>query len=569
MAKMVPASLPSEVLSNPGKQAEISVYEALKDQLDDSFTVFYSLEWNGSVSANLPVQDGEADFVVCHPEGGFLVLEVKGGTVTFDPDENQWNSGSFGGQIFRIADPFKQACKSCHGLVGRLSKFRSQHGSLKLFHAAVFPDCLMRSDDLPSNTVPDLTIDAEGMRDLEHRILIAFAYWLNGCDLRGPSYDEVLAALKRIYKPPLEGYRNMALEILEHQKEFDRLTQKQLSVIEMVASNRKLLVRGCAGSGKTFLAKRLAIKRSQQSERVLVLCFNNLLASFLRRDLDGIPNIEATNFHALCEQIAKSAGVPLPRFSNGDASDYYERLVECAVTALKSNPEIRFDTIIIDEGQDFELDWWLVVEALLAGPQSSLTVFTDANQHLYLLNRGIPSSQWNFAEVLLDENIRNTQAIHQVGVRFFKGDTVPTASGPKGTEPKWITADSTQDQLSKLEEVLTHLIHVEKIQPRNIAVLTPKGAQSTILKDIEKIGRFDLMPYEDADATDISWSTIRKFKGLESSVVILIELDQDVINRQRLRELLYVGVTRARDHLVLIGDKETLNLLQSDGLASF
>ena len=44
--------------------------------------------------------------------------------------------------------------------------------------------------------------------------------------------------------------------------------------------------------------------------------------------------------------------------------------------------------------------------------------------------------------------------------------------------------------------------------------------------------------------------TIRRFKGLERPVVILVELKAD---DPRLARLLYVGASRARQHLVVIG----------------
>ncbi len=44
--------------------------------------------------------------------------------------------------------------------------------------------------------------------------------------------------------------------------------------------------------------------------------------------------------------------------------------------------------------------------------------------------------------------------------------------------------------------------------------------------------------------------SIRRFKGLEREVVILCELPTA---GERLDELLYVGITRARGHLVVVG----------------
>ena len=56
--------------------------------------------------------------------------------------------------------------------------------------------------------------------------------------------------------------------------------------------------------------------------------------------------------------------------------------------------------------------------------------------------------------------------------------------------------------------------------------------------------------------------SIRRFKGLESDVVIIPDLNNDFMNDEDLRNLLYVGMSRAKAHVVLIIDTEALNRKQ-------
>jgi len=562
---MSPAQLLDAIRSDPARAAEVEVYDALERQLGDEYTVFYSVEWNAAPVSSEPVQDGEADFVVGHPKHGFLVLEVKGGIVAFDPEQRRWTSTSRGGYTNKITDPFGQAKRSCYGLVARIQKLVSERGSMRLFHGVVLPHCLIRPEDLPGAASPRTTIDAGGLSHLEQSIEQAFEYWANGVELRGPGYGEVLRAIRRIHSHPVAGYRNMSLEIVEHHAEFDRLTDDQLRVLDMVAANRRLLVRGCAGSGKTFLAKRLAAKRSSRGERVLTVCFNNLLGNLLEEELGGLPRVTATNFHRLCERLAQGAGMALTPPAAENASVYYTALLDAALAALDSDPSLRFDTVIVDEAQDFELEWWIVIEALLSGEDASLTVFTDANQLLYGTNRGVPDGYGVFAEIDLGENVRNTQAIHREALRFFRGETVPTALGPEGVAPTWIEAESPDAQIAQLELVLGRLIDEQRIATKDVAVLTPKGVGSTSLNDLQQVGKWDLSAYELREDDEIGWSTIRRFKGLESPVVILVELDDAIAQSDRLRELVYVGISRARDFLYLIGSSGTLTLIRTDG----
>lgn len=57
--------------------SERLVYDELKKQLPDSYVVFYSVEW--SRDSNGKMEKSEADFVVTHPNYGYVCLEVKGG----------------------------------------------------------------------------------------------------------------------------------------------------------------------------------------------------------------------------------------------------------------------------------------------------------------------------------------------------------------------------------------------------------------------------------------------------------------------------------------------------------
>lgn len=552
MATMRPTDLPPDVRADEGLQAEAAVFDALSGGLDERYTVFHSLAWKDATRRGEHAQDREADFVVCHPEHGVIVVEVKGGIIAYDPDTGEWFSTSRGGHRSRIKDPFEQARNCSYGLQRQLQNLVSQAGSLRIHHAVCFPHCLVRAADLPGDGPPAIVFDSTAMGEMGVRIERAFAYSRQGAELRGPGVKEIIGALQRLHGSALEGRRDVAVIIAEHQREFDRLTEDQGRVLDMVDANKRLLVRGCAGSGKTWLAKRLAVKRSQAGQRVLVLCFNDMLGGRLHDELAAFEGVTATNFHRACEAFVRTAGVRLNQPTAGRSSDYYDSLPDVAFEAAALDPTLRFDTIIVDEAQDFEPDWWAVVEELLA-PEGSLCVFTDSNQLLYGPDHGkIPPRLGPFAEFVLPENLRNTQRIHQAALEFFEGDSLPIAKGPEGESPRHLPASTFAEQMEQLDETLARLLREQRVDPADIVVLTPKGAASTSLAGVEKVANRRLVPYEDRQPGDIGWSTVRKFKGLESPVVILVEMDGPGVTA-RVRELAYVGITRARDYLWVIG----------------
>jgi hypothetical protein len=84
LSRVYPKEMPSWVRQDPLRSAECKVYSALKTQLDEPYVLFYSRPWLGLTSDGREI-DGEADFVIVHPEFGILSIEVKGGEIHYDP----------------------------------------------------------------------------------------------------------------------------------------------------------------------------------------------------------------------------------------------------------------------------------------------------------------------------------------------------------------------------------------------------------------------------------------------------------------------------------------------------
>jgi hypothetical protein len=69
--------------------------------------------------------------------------------------------------------------------------------------------------------------------------------------------------------------------------------------------------------------------------------------------------------------------------------------------------------------------------------------------------------------------------------------------------------------------------------------------------------RADQVPSAPDDA--IWFDSIRRFKGLERPIIVLVELPEDDVQLDR---LLYVGISRARQHVVLIVTTELARRLR-------
>jgi hypothetical protein len=75
--------------------AERRLYEGFLEQLDDAFVIYHSVDW--VVGGRAGRDEGEADFVITHPELGLLALEVKGGRVAYDAATKRWTQTGHSG----------------------------------------------------------------------------------------------------------------------------------------------------------------------------------------------------------------------------------------------------------------------------------------------------------------------------------------------------------------------------------------------------------------------------------------------------------------------------------------
>ena len=147
----------------------------------------------------------------------------------------------------------------------------------------------------------------------------------------------------------------------------------------------------------------------------------------------------------------------------------------------------------------------------------------------------------------LDENCRNTQHIHEQIIRYIDkpGDTI--CEGPEGRPVEIITALDKAAARRELQKVLHRLVNEQGIRAKDI-ILTPASDKRSQWKEGEELGNFMLTWDMKGEGNAIRVCTIYRFKGLESAVVVLTELDRR--NEEFSNQLVYVGLSRARHHAI-------------------
>ena len=103
---------PKELSQYMPTDSERIVYQELKQQLPDTFSVFYSVKW--SIYEQGILVKSESDFIVESPDHGFLCLEVKGGSgVRVDGDTWYLEDNTYGERRLNCS-PYDQAEKSMY-----------------------------------------------------------------------------------------------------------------------------------------------------------------------------------------------------------------------------------------------------------------------------------------------------------------------------------------------------------------------------------------------------------------------------------------------------------------------
>jgi superfamily I DNA/RNA helicase len=329
-------------------------------------------------------------------------------------------------------------------------------------------------------------------------------------------------------------------------------------VLDLLARNRRVAVSGGAGTGKTCLALAKAESLAREGFRTLLTCFSRPLAQHLARCAGGTPGLTVVNFHQFCFDLALAGGVPLLNPAGATPPpEYFEQQMPAALdTALARRPDLRFDAVVVDEAQDFAGAWWPPLLRALDDPDHGiLYIFHDDNQRLYRPETAFPAG---LVPITLTRNLRNTQAICRIARRFYSGGKFIPA-GPEGQPVEFIEAEPGPPTEEALNRVLHRLLDEEKVPAGDLAVLSGHRRERSPVGQDGLLGDFACTETPELEPDRVLFQTIHRFKGLERPVIILMEMEDRVDNE----EILYVGVSRARAHLIVIGTGGTLSLLRA------
>lgn len=522
---------------------EFKIFEALK-KLSDEWNIYYSVNWHKREN-NGKIRWGEADFLIFNPKKGILVIEVKSGGIKFE--NGRWIQKRLDTlEEFPMQNPFKQADRSKFTIIENLDNSLFFGDKCLVDKAVWFPSIdkkQLKQIQLPMEYDKNLILTSEDLNNPEGALNSIFKFY--NSDAYTKLSKNSIDIIKKIIMPNFNLIPSASNIKGEAEYVFYQLTNEQKKVLDFIDEQNTVAIQGSAGTGKTFIAVEQA-KRFATDGKVLFLCFNKYLNQHLRNKC-FIENVDYYTLHSFLGQM-----------SNGE--DVYElsKCIEILEDIEFSGIEYKY--IIIDETQDFNKNIIKIIYDKVIENNLKLVVFYDKNQLIF--QDDLPDIIKNFdCKLTLLKNCRNTVKITSSVNSIFEIPINVNELTIPGTMPK-IHYSSNEDKIiSSLEDIINNYIE-NGYDVGDITILTLETEKTSILKSKSFLGKYKLSNKKQDDS--IFFTTSKKFKGLESNIIIVVDFNPKQYNDEIYKRNLYVSLSRARQKLdvfAVTSQSEIYNML--------
>ncbi len=527
--------------------SEICVYDFLEG-LGKYFYVFHSVRWIKKTKKWAATWK-ENDFIILNRNLGGIVLEIKGGDIDYTGTVfHQINSETKDVTVLdpkKKKDPLSQAIDGVYHYRDVLEKIhRATETKLALddrfpIEAAVwFSMCELSKDKrrkfpLAYREVDPVVLDRSSFN--KGPMVINEIYDFYGSrekvNITDDEFQEILDAIASDFELiSAPGARKDELD-----RTFLKLTQEQTGLLDYISEQRNATIQGVAGTGKTLIAKEAAKRFGDEGRKVLFLCFNRFLYIYLMHQYP-YKNVEYYNIHTF---ISKHSG---------DKSDLSDPETRASILEKINWDDLHYDDVIIDEGQDFNNREIIYFKEYAEINDGHFFVFYDKNQ--VVLTEKVP--EWiekSECKLLLTKNCRNTYEIALTAYNVIDvelNQKIQMTHGEK-TSLGFVKGDP----ISRLTRVINGLTDEKNgYEYSDIVILSLKTEDESFLHGVKKISGIPIT--SERTNSSILFTTAKKFKGLESRAVIIIDIDESCFKNDKKKRDFYVACSRATQNLTLL-----------------
>ena len=524
--------------------SEKFMYEAFRDRLDKKYHVFYSVRWF-EVEEGKRI-DSESDFIVFDPSFGFITIEVKGGKDIIQEGEHwfliETKDGEESTRELKCS-PYEQAEKSMRHFHKYFHEEFHQSFNGVYGFAVAFP--WYSSEKIISSSSPrELTIDKSDIDKLPKKINEIFHYWRNKRNLSIPFSAEQRKRFISLINKRISLSAAAGALIPIKEKELSKINAVQDSIIDAMYNYREMRFIGGAGTGKTYIGAKKAKQEAEKGKKVLFTCCSKGLIYYVSNEvLKNVNNVTCLDFDNLMKKVLGSDYERVVNKGNG-FFDYIETVPD----------EYKYDCIIVDEAQDYDVDMGLSIRAFLNEDYSTFYVFFDENQNVFSKDFE-DSFAIDYPPVILRYNIRNTGRIYDNAIQKTGLGRDTVANSLLGVEPEYSDYKNINQCKKALTNIINKLTQKEFVAPKSIVILGNCDYEDSIIGNEEYIGSFRIDKTNNLSIIEeeaIRYFSVKDFKGMEADIIVFI-------NHIKTRELevkelceQYVALTRPRYYLYVL-----------------
>lgn len=566
----------------------------LEAKLEDDYLLWYEVPVGSS--------GFHPDFIVMHPRRGVLVLEVKDWRLDTiqSIDKTRATLLTNRGQT-TVHNPLEQARVYAHAVSNLLQKDPALISNGKLCfpwsYGVVLTNISRRQfegTDLGEVLLPDRVICQDEMGEqvdpeaFQERLWRMFPWVMRGV-LSLPQIDRIRWNLFPEIRIG-DGQRDLFSEHdpAETVPDLIRIMDLQQEQLARSLGEGHRVIHGVAGSGKTLiLGYRCLHLAKVMNKPILVLCYNVTLASRLQgliREKGLEQQVTVQSFLAWCRAQHVAYHVALPPSGDG----FYSGLVAGVIDGVERGqiPAGQYGAVLVDEGHDFEPEWLRLVAQMVDPETNALLLLYDDAQSIYGTGHA-RKGQFSFKQLgiqaqgrttILRLNYRNTAEVLKVAYEFAKDVLAGAEADEDGIpliRPESAERHGPQPELIRLPNVsreagyiagrfqdlhdegalwrdMAVLCRTHKMGERVVAALGNAGIPVQHLKGNAK--------HYEPDADSVKVVTFHSSKGLEFPIVAIPGLGALPLEKEELQgevRLMYVGMTRAVERLIMTCDRES------------